>query len=146
METSIVPCANWKCWIAGKFNHSVCVWKIVKTFIDKKLFQFGTFRTPKKSIQSVPMERCKQRLSRCKKLAACNKERLAGIVKPSKSDYLCGTDSKTYKSECDLAQATCLWVQFKSCSFSFSNSVCQTNTENVTCNPCMKQRRRKKTI
>lgn len=66
------------------------------------------YRTPKKSIQSVPMERCKQRLSRCKKLAACNKERYSGIVKPSKNDYLCGTDSKTYKSECDLAQATCL--------------------------------------
>lgn len=65
-------------------------------------------RTQKKSIQSVPMERCKSRLTRCKKLATCNKERYSGIIKPSKNDYLCGTDSKTYKSECDLAQATCL--------------------------------------
>lgn len=54
------------------------------------------------------MERCKSRLTRCKKLAACNKERNSGLIKPSKNDYLCGTDSKTYKTECDLAHATCL--------------------------------------
>lgn len=69
---------------------------------------FIPIRTPKKSIQSVPMERCKSRLAKCKKLAACSKERYSGLVKPTKNDYLCGTDSKTYKSECDLAQANCL--------------------------------------
>lgn len=67
----------------------------------------SVYRTQKKPIQSVPMDRCKSKLSRCKRLASCNKERYAGI-KPSKSDYLCGSDSKTYKTECDLAQATCL--------------------------------------
>lgn len=54
------------------------------------------------------MERCKARLARCKKVAACSKERTSTAVKTTKSDYLCGTDSKTYKNECDLAQATCL--------------------------------------
>lgn len=46
---------------------------------------------------------------RCKQLPVC-KEKYGGLLKTPKSDYLCGTDSKTYKSECDLAQATCLLV------------------------------------
>lgn len=69
---------------------------------------FWHYRTQKKTIQSVPMEKCKSRLARCKKVATCSKDRNAAAMKTSKNDYLCGTDSKTYKNECDLAQATCL--------------------------------------
>lgn len=77
-------------------------------YSELKNYFICIFRAQKKTIQNVPMERCKSRLTRCKKLAACNKERNAGVVKPSKSDYMCGSDSKTYKTECDLAHATCL--------------------------------------
>lgn len=64
------------------------------------------FRAQRKQIQSVSMDRCKLRMNRCKQVTSC-KEKYAGLLS-SRSDSYCGTDSKTYKSECDLAQATCL--------------------------------------
>lgn len=101
MGTFTVPVVNWRCWIVGEY------W-LVGVDGRKVWFQWFefTFRAQRKQIQSVSMDRCKLRMNRCKQLSSC-KEKYAGLLS-SRSDSYCGTDSKTYKSECDLAQATCL--------------------------------------
>ncbi|XP_037044689.1 serine protease inhibitor dipetalogastin-like isoform X1 [Bradysia coprophila] len=76
---------------------------IYSSSCELKMLNCGTQR---KQIQSVSMDRCKLRLNRCAQISSCQ-EKYAGLLS-SRSDSFCGTDSKTYKSECELAQATCL--------------------------------------
>lgn len=65
-------------------------------------------RTQRKTIKAVAMDKCKSRINRCKLISSCKDNYGRLLATPSNSDYLCGTDSKTYTTECDLAQATCL--------------------------------------
>ncbi|EDS27771.1 follistatin [Culex quinquefasciatus] len=69
----------------------------------------------RKKIQVVTIDRCKQKMSRCKSIPACKHHSKNGgsssasIFGPvDQKDLLCGTDSRTYNNECELARATCL--------------------------------------
>ena len=63
----------------------------------------------KKKIQALTLDRCKQKMNRCKSLPACKQHSKNGATFfGDQKDMLCGTDSKTYNNECELARATCL--------------------------------------
>lgn len=67
-------------------------------------------RSPKKNIQAIPTEKCLKKVDRCKKSTeiACKQVQKKYNSIFSKTDELCGTDSKTYANECALLRATCL--------------------------------------
>lgn len=67
-------------------------------------------RSQKKNIHMVPSEKCVKKVDRCKKStdAACKQIQKKNTSIFGKGDEICGTDSKTYGSECELQKATCL--------------------------------------
>lgn len=53
----------------------------------------------KKKVTKVDLEKCRARINKCNK-GQCSDE----------ADPICGNDAQTYKNQCQLDQATCLYV------------------------------------
>lgn len=64
------------------------------------IYLFFIFRQQtKKKVAKVDLEKCRSRISKCNK-GQCSDE----------ADPICGNDAQTYKNQCQLEQATCLYV------------------------------------
>lgn len=53
----------------------------------------------KKKVTKVDLEKCRTRINKCNKVQCSDDE-----------DPICGNDAQTYKNQCHLDQATCLYV------------------------------------
>jgi Kazal-type serine protease inhibitor domain len=105
MVSSIHRVAKWKCSIAGEKN------KKLEHLILISLIGLNPCRSQKRNIQAVAAEKCTKKIERCRKSteSACKQiSKKQSSIFGNKNDEICGTDSKTYNNECELARATCL--------------------------------------
>lgn len=68
-------------------------------------------RSQKRNIQAVAAEKCAKKIDRCRKSTESTCKQISkkfSSIFGNKNDEICGTDSKTYNNECELARATCL--------------------------------------